>query len=169
MWIDLLHFNIVPSIFFVVLLMTDQVCSTKIFRSAIFSVFLKFGACYITGRWGYLQMKTATLWCLIDISTLINFSKFFELGHSTPPSSPAIKFWEKLNSPQLNRFLGFFQAPCQVTVKFKSSEINRVYRKSKTPKKLQNQRISLTEFKQENDLTTLKQKQEYGKNFEMKT
>ena len=73
-------------------------CFTKIFRSAIFSVSLKFGACYITGR-GYFRMKTATLWCLIDISTLINFSKLFELGHSY--SFP----------PQVIRFLGFFQAP----------------------------------------------------------
>ena len=57
--------------------------STIIFGSAIFSASLKFGTCYITGQRSYFWMKTATLWCLIDIPTLINFSKYFELGHSS--------------------------------------------------------------------------------------
>ena len=92
-------------------------CSTKIFRLAISSVSLKFGACYITGQLGYFRMKTATLWCLIDIPTLVNFSKFFELGHSystPPPPFPDIKFWEKLHFPPpplLIRSWGFFHAP----------------------------------------------------------
>ena len=76
------NFNIFAWIFFIIILITDQVCSTKIFKSAIFSVSLKFGTFYITDLWDYFRIKTATLWCLTDIPTLINFPNFFQLGHS---------------------------------------------------------------------------------------
>ena len=87
--------------------------STKIFRSAIFSVSLEFGTCYITGQRGYFWMKTVTLWCLIDIPTLINFSKYFELGHSS--STPIFSQPVYSNLPT-NWIFGIFPSPPTVPI-----------------------------------------------------